>query len=515
MRYLLLMFLLGYSFAVSAKKIQIIHTNDLHSYLLGYDGNRGGYDRVKYLIDKLKSDAHQQGIDSIVLDAGDFGEGAHYFLYNEGIESFKLLEELGVDAAVIGNHDYMFGGKKLGEQIRASGIKTNLLGANIMHTSDMRLKDVLSPSVRFEVGGVKLEVIGLTTPSLHYMQYMRPGLILPAEGVSRAYSKIAREDNMDLVIALTHLGVSADQKLVKADPNIDIVIGGHSHTRLEEIVFQKNKNSREIPIVQTGAHGIAVGSLILDVNGPEDYEVVSYQLYDTMGLPRDPYIHKRVTEIDEATKEQLGQGRWDEVIGETKVPLNGYVDGHHNYDDPCWVDKHLGEVLLEGTGADIGLYLGVFTGKFIQPGPITYGDIIQQFPHTQEFSQPGWEIMTFPIKGYQIYAIMTALINVPLFMGQDGAVMGGIDYKTYTFPSAIPKIGGKKILTRFRIKGRGFRFRDTYRVALPYELSQMIDKLLPKFLRKYIPVKFDRGNHFLWPMAESYISKNSPLSCDK
>ena len=122
--------------------------------------------------------------------------------------------------------------------------------------------------------------------------------------------------------------------------------------------------------------------------------------------------------------------------------------------------------------------------------------------------------MTFPIKGYQIYAIMTALINVPLFMGENGAVIGGIDYKTYTFPEFLPRIGGKKILTRFRIKGKRFRFRDSYRVALPYELSQMINKLLPSFLRKYIPVKFDRGDNFLWPMAEAYFAKNSPLSCD-
>lgn len=501
--------------SVFAKKIQIIHTNDLHSYFLGYDGNRGGYDRVKFLIDKLKTDAHDQGIDSIVLDAGDFGEGAHYFLYNEGIESFKLLGELGIDAAVIGNHDYMFGGKKLGEQIRNSGVSTNFLGANIMHTHDMRLKDVLAPSVRFNVGGVTMEIIGLTTSSLHYMQYMRPGLVLPPAGVSRAYSKIAREDNMDLVVALTHIGLNADKALVKSDPNIDVVIGGHSHTRLEEIAYQKNKKGKNIPIVQTGAHGIAVGSLILDVNGPGDFEVVSYQLYDTMGLPRDPYINQRVTEIDEATKLQLGQGRWDEVIGESLVPLSGYLDGSHNYDDPCWVNEHLGEVMLEGTNSDVGLYLGVFSGRYIPPGPITYGDLIQQFPHTQEFEQPGWEIMSFRIKGYQLYAVMTALINLPQFYGEEGVVIGGIDYKTYTFPKALPKIGGKKMITKFRIRGKGFRFREKYRVALPYELSQMIDKLLPSFLRKYIPVKFDRNESFLWPMAEAYFAKNSPISCGK
>jgi 2',3'-cyclic-nucleotide 2'-phosphodiesterase (5'-nucleotidase family) len=509
-----LIILIFLSSSVYAKKIQIIHTNDLHSYFKGYDDNRGGYDRVKTLIDWLKNKAHREGIDSIVLDGGDFGEGAHYYLYNGGIESFKLLGDIGVDVAVIGNHDYMFGGYTLSKQIKEAGVETAFVGANIMHTHDMALKGLLQPSVRFEVGGVKMEIIGLTTNTLHYMHHIRPGLILPPNEVSKAYSKIAREDEMDMVVALTHIGLSKDKSLVKADPNIDVVIGGHSHTRLEEVVYQKNKEGRQIPIVQTGAHGIAVGSLILDYNGPKDVEVVSYQLYDTEGLPRDPSVQRKIEEIDTNTKNELALGRWDEVIGDSQVPLTGYVDGKHNHDDPCWTEKHLPNVFLEGTKGDVGLYLGIFAGKYIPPGPVTVGDIIEQFPHAQTYGQEGWEVMTFDVKGYQLYAILSALVNVPYFMGSNGVLLGGMDYKTYTFPKVLPWIGGKKIFTRFRVKGRKFRFRSKYKIALPYELSVMVDKLLPKFLRKYIPTKFERGNHFLWPMAENYIRKNSPLSCD-
>lgn len=501
-------------FNLYAKKIQIIHTNDLHSYYMGFEGTKAGYARVKTLIDQLKLDASLQGIDSIVLDAGDFGEGAHYYLYQEGLESFKLLGELGVDAAVVGNHDFMFGGNHLGRSIRQAGVRTEFLGANILHTADMRLSGTLKPSVRFDVDGVKLEVIGLTTNSLHFMHAIRPGIILPPNAVSKAYSKIARMDNMDLVIALTHIGVDKDVKLVKSDPNIDIVIGGHSHTRLEEVKFQKNKEGRYIPIVQTGAHGMAVGSLIVDVKGPKNVEVVSYNLISTDGVNRDVTIQQRVDEIDLASKYELGKGRWDEVIGESLIDLNGYNNGTRQYDNICWVKDHLGEIIKYGTPADVSLYLGTFLGRQIPPGEITYGDIIKQFPHVSDFKEPGWEIMYFDIKGYQLYAIFSAIVN---FAKSDviekDIIFGGIDYTTRTIPKFIPWVGGKKVVTSFRIKNKKFKLRKKYKIALPYELSLMIDKLLPKFLRKYIPTKFERGEHFLWPMAEGYIRENSPLKC--
>lgn len=502
------------SFNLYAKKIQIIHTNDLHSYYMGFDNQRAGYARVKTLIETLRLQASLEGIDSIVLDAGDFGEGAHYYLYNEGVESFKLLGDLGIDAAVIGNHDFMFGGGHLGKNIREANVRTTFVGANILHTTDMRLSGALEPTARFDIGGLKTEIIGLTTNSLHFMHAIRPGLILPPNIVSKAYSKIARLDNMDLVVALTHIGVDEDAKLVSSDPNIDVVIGGHSHTRLEEIKFQKNSEGRQIPIVQTGAHGMAVGSLIIDVHGQKNIDILSYKLYDTEGVARDVQIQQKLDEIEIDSRLQLGKGRWDEVIGESNIDLNGYDNGTRRYDNTCWVKDHLGEIIRYGTPADVSLYLGTFLGRYIPPGEITYGDIIKQFPHVSDFKEPGWEIMYFKIKGYQLYAIISAIINfVDVDQIEKDIIIGGIDYKTRTIPSFIPWIGGKKVITGFKIKDKKFKLRDNYKIALPYELSLMIDKLLPSFLRKYIPAKFERGEHYLWPMAESYIRENSPLQC--
>lgn len=509
MKFSLFIIILLMSSSAFSKKIQIIHTNDLHSYLLGHTPYKGGYYRVKTLIDQLKQDALDKGIESIVLDAGDFGEGSHYFLLDDGMHSFKALSMLGVDAAVIGNHDYMFGGHFLGAQIRTVNSNTKFLGANIAHTADMRLGDVLHPSASFDVGGVKVDVVGLTTNSLHFMYAIRPGLILPADGVSRAYTKMARDNGADLVVALTHIGVSKDKALVKKDPNIDVVIGGHSHTRLEKSVVVNNSEGRDIPIVQTGAHGMAVGSLILDVKGPKDIEVISYKLHDAdESVELDQDVLDYVLEVDERTKEVLGEGRWNEVLGTSQFDLTGYEEnGHHDHQNGCWT-KHLPRILQEETDADIGVYLGNFTGKKIPAGDITYGDIIENFPHVTEYGQKGWEVMTFKVKGWQLYSFLTALVNTSF---SNTVLMGGVDYRTYQFPSKIPYFGGRKFFTRLRVNGRRIRFRNSYKVALPYELSRMLEGLLSKRVRKYI--KFERNNHFLWPMAENYIKKRQVLRC--
>jgi 2',3'-cyclic-nucleotide 2'-phosphodiesterase (5'-nucleotidase family) len=513
MKFLLLMCTIIMCTPAIAKKIQIIHTNDLHTYFKGYTPDRGGYYRVKTLIDQLKASAKEEGIESIVLDAGDFGEGSHYFLADEGMNSFEALKLLGVDAAVIGNHDYMFGGKVLSDQIRKVNSKTQFLGANISPTENMRLKGLLKETARFEIDGMNIDIIGLTTNSLHFVYAFSPGLIFPVAPVSRAHSLMARENNSDLVVALTHLGVSKDQKLVQEDPNIDVVIGGHSHTRLEEAVYQENSEKRLIPIVQTGAHGMAVGSLILDLKGPKDVSVESYKLYDTdESVKSDPEVLSFVNDVDMRTKIELAEGRFDEVIGYSDFDLTGSNEfGLQDHQEGCWTG-HLGNIVKEGANADVGLYLSSFAGKTIPKGPITYGNIIENFPHITKFGEKGWEVMKFDIKGWHLYSLMTAIVNLPI-PGSLKPLIGGVQYRTYTFPKKIPYVGGRKFFTKFRINGKRIRFRRKYSLALPYELSRMLNGILSKKIAGYIPIDFKRNEYFLWDMAENYIKKRQHLKC--
>ena len=514
MRVALALFLLVISSGNAfSKRVQIIHTNDLHSYLMGYSPESAGYYRVKTLIDSLKENALNQGISSIVLDGGDFGEGSFHFLHDDGIPSFKALGMLGVDAAVIGNHDYMFGGKKLSKQITAAGVETVFLGANIAATNDMKLEGLLHPTVRFDVDGTQIEVVGLTTPDVHFSYMFKPGFIFPPNLVSSTFTRKARSSGADLIVALTHLGVAKDKSLIMSDPEIDLVIGGHSHTRLENAVNVKNSDGRTIPIVQTGAHGLAVGSLILDIRGPKDYDIVSYKLYDTdSSIKIDEQMYIFASETSQKAKMDLSENRWNEVVGFSEVNLTGYKDGKHSNGDGCWV-KHLGEIVKDGANADIGLYLSSFTGRHIEKGDITVGNIIENFPHITSYGEKGWEVATLEIKGFQALTLMLAMVNLDI-PGRHIPSIGGIKYETFKVPEEIPYIGGFTFFTSMDINNGGFEWKKKYKLALPLELKRMLDKILPVFVRSYLNIEFETNDNYLWSMAEDYFKMQSPLSCN-
>jgi 2',3'-cyclic-nucleotide 2'-phosphodiesterase (5'-nucleotidase family) len=507
----LIFFISVFSLSLQATTIQILHTNDLHSFLSGPTPALGGYYRIKTAMDQLKENAAKKGIQTLVLDGGDFGEGNYLFLYNRGISSLKAFSMLGVDAAVLGNHDYMFGGPSLREQIERSGIKTKILGANVAQTDDMRLKGILKADAVFNVNGKSVYVVGLTTSAPHYMYAIRPGVIFPEVPVSRAYTKIAKEDNHDLIIALTHIGLNKDETLVKKDPNIDLVIGGHSHTRLEEAVYVKNSKGLDIPIVQTGAHGMALGRIIMEIPDDGQPYIKEYELIDmNQYIARDPSVLAQVKEIEYEAQRELSQGRWREVLIESDIELGGYSKGVFDGGDYCWFD-HIGKSIQTEADADVGLYLTNFMGEKIKAGEITYGDIIRNFPHINEFGQPGWEIMKIKMSGWQILSLLTGVVNVPLF--KEKAIIGGVDYKTFTIPKVIPWIGGKTFFTRFRINGKRLKFKKKYDVALPFELKKLLEGILSKKLVGYLNLNAVRNEYYLWPMLEDYLSKQDKLEC--
>src|SRR5690606_12627422 len=110
---------------------------------------------------------------------------------------------------------------------------------------------------------VNISVIGLSTPEPHFQYPILPSFILPPIPVANEISKLARQNGAELVIALTHLGTKTDEKLAKKSQYIDVIVGGHSHDRYDQPLKFANEKKREIPVVQTGAHGLAVGSMLL------------------------------------------------------------------------------------------------------------------------------------------------------------------------------------------------------------------------------------------------------------
>lgn len=468
-----------------ARKIQIIHTNDLHSYFSGYAHSElGGYPRVLTKIKELRDAARAKGIEVLQVDAGDWGDGTSYFLSDEGADSVRALEMLGTEVSTIGNHDHMSGGKVLGDQIRRANVKTKFVAANIETTPEMDLADILRPYVDLEKAGVKIRIIGLTTSSNYFEYSMRPGSIKYSVPVGEVEAKKGKAEGRELVIALTHIGLYEDKLLAQNSSSIDLIIGGHSHTRLEKEVWITNKNNKKVPIVQAWAHGLSVGSLLIDVSDSGETKVLEYKLHD-VGAPlaADQEMASFVAESAKRRNQRF-DFPWDEIIGESKTPISGAQKGYPNWSRSCW-GRHVAKATRKAVGAQVGLHVSGFAGVYKPAGPVTFGDIVDNFPHTHKPGDQGWEIATVLMSGWKLKPLMKWISSKGY-----GVDFSGLGYKS------INELEDKAV----------------YKIAMPAEIAHAVNGSLTNYRQYLNGLKFT--NVYLWPTLHQYVKENTPIKCN-
>ena len=233
------------SFSTSTKttKITILHTNDVHSHIdtfgpeNGRNANKGGVARRASLIESIKN----ENPNTLLLDAGDIFQGTPYFNYYGGELEFKLMSKLKYDAATIGNHDFDNGIDGLYAQLPHA--KFDFISSNYDFSNTI-LDTHVKPYETFKKGGVKIGVFGLGIELLGLVEsdlFKETKYLDPIE-ISQDMTRILKEDeHCDLVICLSHLGYNyrnnetkiSDLKLAAVTKNIDLIIGGHTHTFLK------------------------------------------------------------------------------------------------------------------------------------------------------------------------------------------------------------------------------------------------------------------------------------------
>ncbi|MDT0295569.1 metallophosphatase [Mesonia ostreae] len=262
--------LLSSSFAsAEAKHITILHTNDVHSHIDpfptsddSYPG-QGGVAKRYTLIKNIK----KENPNTLVLDAGDIFQGTPYFNFYGGELEFKLMSKLGYDAATIGNHDFDNGIGGLHAQL--PNAKFNLLNANYDFSNTV-LDGQIKPYQVFHKDGVKIGVfgVGIQLQGLVNKKMYKETVYHDPVNISQDIVKKLKEtEKCDLVICLSHLGYSYesdkidDLKLASQTKNIDLIIGGHSHTFLEKPTVTKNAEGKEVLVNQVGWAGIMLGRI--------------------------------------------------------------------------------------------------------------------------------------------------------------------------------------------------------------------------------------------------------------
>ena len=253
-----------------ARKLVILHTNDTHSQIevvrSGKGIGKGGVHQRAEFFAKIK--AENENV--LILDAGDYNQGTPYFTVFKGDLEVQVMNELGYEVVTLGNHEFDNGLDELAR--RLSNAKYTTVCANYDFT-DTPLKDIIKPYVVIERGGLKIGIFGITTDlkTLVAKQNIKGMVYEDAYEVTDAMAlKLRKELGCDLVIALTHIGYSgypnqlSDINLAQKTENVDIIIGGHSHTFLKSEKIFKNRAGKDIVVVQAGAQGEYVGCLEIE-----------------------------------------------------------------------------------------------------------------------------------------------------------------------------------------------------------------------------------------------------------
>jgi 2',3'-cyclic-nucleotide 2'-phosphodiesterase (5'-nucleotidase family) len=398
-----------------ARPLEIIHTNDLHSHLdHANDPGRGSYAAVKATIDRLKFEARSQGIDTLVLDAGDFLEDSQFYLADRGAYAWKAMAAMGYDAVEIGNHDWLAGMAELDREIGLAKPPFVFLGANFLFDWDNpNLTKYMRRAFETYRAGARIAVYGLTTDEVLYSWAAKPTLIYKPEWEAAQDLPALRARN-DFVIGLTHLGVKIDRQLVERVPGFDLIVGGHSHTELFDPIVETDPSGKRVPIVQAGSHGDYVGDLLVDVVPGKPLEILRYRLVDVYSNgPRDAAMDRIARDARDELDREYGADWLREVVGSTEVPLlNAVYQGHAT----VW-SEFSGEAIRRAVGADVAIDSTEFEG-FEQPvGPITREQLFVLYPRILSFGERyGYTIWTARVNGKVLkYALLEALaLGMPI-----------------------------------------------------------------------------------------------------
>lgn len=252
--------------SLNAQDLTILHLNDTHSHIDpqrsgDYKGRGGVIEQAAY-IDSVR---HAEGKRNVLLlHAGDYGQGTSYFTELEGNIEIDVMNSLGFDVACLGNHEFDNGIPELAR--RLSNLKADVVCANYDFTGTA-LENLVKPYVIVKKAGKKIGIIGLLTDIMDVvdseiakeLQYQDP-----VATVNRLADYLKDEKNCDMVICLSHLGYSEDKELAAQTSDVDVIVGGHSHTLLHKKQLVKNPDGEDVVVVQNWKWGLNVGCLTVD-----------------------------------------------------------------------------------------------------------------------------------------------------------------------------------------------------------------------------------------------------------
>ena len=276
-RYFCFILMMMVSLAGEAKKqkqLVILHTNDTHSTILPVNSQlpdtmragRGGFlRRIAMLKEERKKNP-----DLLYFDSGDYFQGSAYFTMFKGEVEIGLMNQMGIDASTIGNHEFDFGIENMANMFKKATFP--ILCANYDFTGTV-MEGICKPYTIIKRNGVKIGVFAVS-PKLKGLVSDKncPGVkyLDPAKVALETATMLKEEKKCDMVICISHLGWNSnrgedDQYMISRSRNIDLVLGGHTHTYMPVMEYWKNMDGKSVAVDQNGKHAVFVGKIVVDL----------------------------------------------------------------------------------------------------------------------------------------------------------------------------------------------------------------------------------------------------------
>lgn len=399
------------------KIVTIIHTNDLHSHLLGFspnidyrpditedDGTKGGWARIATVIKKEKGKRNNP---VLVLDGGDFLMGSlfHMIAREEAVE-LRLMKDMGYDVLTLGNHEFDLKPRGLARILHAAVNKGGMpavVFSNAIFSKESDRDDILEEAfnrglvkayIIMEKEGIKIGIFGLMgKDAAEKAPFASPVKFRDPIEIAKEMVKVLREkEKVDMVICLSHSGVrkkksrSEDEILAKEVQGIDVIVGGHSHTRLEKPIVVNSTL-----ILQAGEYGKYVGVLdLLWEKGkakPKNYRLIDIDAK----IPGDMTLQKKIESfidiidrdvlkpVNLSSRKVIGQTAFDLRIVEDESNLGNFIA-----DSICWyVNKHDYDPQDPGTKVVVAIESnGVIRDDLLRgkTGALAVSDVFRSIP---------------------------------------------------------------------------------------------------------------------------------------
>lgn len=506
-RILSLLCVLAFLLASSAlgETLTVLHLNDTHAHILPYGpkdvtghGLWGGMARVATVVGMNKMTEPNV----MLLHAGDFSVGDFMFQEYLGIPELEIMKQLGYDAVELGNHEFDLYPSTLKYMLNQAGFPANgfpVLCANLDYTADPEMGYFVQPYIIKQYGAVKVGIFGLNTEFTNSGSNIAPLGIIPPLNVAQAWiDSLKVGHGCDVVILLSHLGIDMDQMVAATTYGINVIVGGHTHTQLNQPL-----KIGETLILQAGEFAHYLGKLHLTVTSGlvsgYDYQLVPIEA----PIPEEPTLAGLIGTLVAGVE---ADPRFGSVF--THPVARAAIDIDRNFGHGLVMDNPMGNLIADAyrktTGTDIAIQPQGFINQQLWAGPITGDDIFQAVPYGfDQISGLGLKVATFQTTGASLMAgLEFSVYNLP-YLEDFFLHASNLSFAYDMTHSAGSRVDYASIM----VGGRPINPVANYTVSVPDGVIPFLSQI-PGFTMTNVNIT----DRFMYTVVRDYLTARSPVS---